>query len=278
LAAARRPRGRFLLLLLVLLGLTLVTLSDRSGTVRYFSKARSLARQAVNPVQSAIHSALQPVGDFIYGAVQYRSLEAENQKLRQQLAAAEAAPVQAAAEEQEAQQVLAQEHLTYLSSIPTVAAEVVDLGSANFEQAVEIDRGSSSGISVGQPVVTAGGLVGSVSAVSSHLATVTLIDDPTFNVGVRDVRSNVVGVAVGEGAGNSLQVENVNVGEHVKRGDYIVTSGLSLEHFPAGIPVGTVSYAYAPSGALQLEISVKPLADLVNLQYVRVLLWSPQTG
>jgi hypothetical protein len=34
----------------------------------------------------------------------------------------------------------------------------------------------------------------------------------------------------------------------------------------------------SPAGALQLAISVSPFADLVDLQFVRVLLWSPQTG
>jgi rod shape-determining protein MreC len=276
LAGSRRPRGRFLLLLLVLLGVTFVTLSEKAGTSRYFDKARTLAREVASPFQSAVHSALQPVGDFIYGAFQYRSLEAQNQKLREELAADQAAPVQAAAEQQQAEQVLAEEHLSYLSGIPSVAAQVVDVGSANFEDTVELDRGSSSGLVVGQPVLSAGGLVGSVSSVSAHLATVTLIDDPTSVVGVRDVRSRVVGAARGEGQGFDLQVQNLNVGEAVKRGDTMVTSGLSLEPFPAGIPVGTVARVSAPSGALQLQVSLKPLADLSNLEFVRVLLWSPQ--
>ena len=265
-------------MLLVLLGVTFVTLSDRASTARYFNKARSLAREVSNPVQSALHSALQPVGDFIYGAVEYRSLEAQNQQLRRQLASAQSAPIAAAAEQEAAEQVLGLQHLPYLSSIPSVVAQVVDLGSANFEQAIEIDRGSANGIAVNQPVVSSGGLVGTVSAVSAHLATVTLIDDPTFTVGVRDVRSSVVGAAVGEGEGNNLQVENVNVGQRVKPGDYVVTSGLSLEDFPPGVPVGTVKSVAAPSGDLELEIAVKPTADLVNLQFVRVLLWSSQGG
>ncbi len=275
-AGSRRPRGRFLLLLLVLLGVTFVTLSEKASTSRYFDKARTLAREVANPFQSAVHSALQPVGDFIYGAFQYRSLEAQNQKLREELAADQAAPVRAAAEEQQAEQVLAQEHLSYLSGIPSVAAQVVDVGSANFEETVELNRGRTSGVAVGQPVLSAGGLVGSVSSVSAHLATVTLIDDPTSVVGVRDVRSRVVGAARGEGLGFDLQVQDLNVGEAVKPGDKMVTSGLSLEPFPAGIPVGTVTRVSAPSGALQLQVSLKPLADLSNLEFVRVLLWSPQ--
>ena len=275
-AGSRRPRGRFLLLLLVLLGLTFVTLSDRSSTAHYFNRARSLANQVANPFQSGVHAALQPIGDFIYGALKYRSLEAQNQKLREELGSAQSAYVQANAEEGEADQVLSQDHLTFISNIPSIAAQVVEVGAANFEQTVEINRGSANGVAVGQPVVAAGGLVGSVSSVSSHLATITLIDDPTSTVGARDERSSVVGAAKGEGQGFDLQVENLNIGDAVKPGDQMVTSGLPLEHFPSGIPLGTVTSV--SSGALQLEVSLKPLAALNNLEFVRVLLWSPQGG
>ena len=263
-----------MLLVLVLLGVTLVTLSERSGNGGIFSKARSYAKQAVDPLQSDVHSALQPVGNFIYGALDYRSLEKQNEYLRQQLSDAQAGEVTAQAEQEQAEQVLSQEHLDYLAAIPTVAAQVVQIGSSNFEQSIEVDRGSDNGLVAGQPVAASGGLIGSVTAVSARVATITLLDDPTFTVGVRDVRTSVVGAAVGEGEGNSLQVENVNVGENVKAGDWLVTSGLDL--YPAGLPVGRVSSVTSPTGALQQEISMEPLADLVNLQFVRVLLWSPQ--
>jgi rod shape-determining protein MreC len=277
-AAPHRLRGRFLLLVLVLIGVTLVTVSDRSGNTGIFARARSYAREIANPFQSGAHSLLQPVGNFLYGAVNYQALQKQNQLLRQQVADDQAAAVQAAAEQSQAAQVLAQENLSYLASIPSVAAQVVDLGSANFEQTVQLDRGSANGLSVGQPVVSAGGLIGSVTSVSVHLATVTLLDDPSVTVGVRAVNSGVVGAAVGEGEGNALQVEDVNVGSRLRRGDDLVTSGLQLEHFPAGIPVGKVLSVSSPAGALQLAISVEPFADLVNPQFVRVLLWSPQTG
>ena len=267
-AAPRRPRGRFLLLVLVLLGVTLVTVSDRSGNAGIFGRARSYARDIADPFQSGVHSLLQPVGNFLYGALNYKSLERQNQLLRQQVAADQAAAVQALGEQDRAAQVLAQQNLPYLGAIPSLAAQVVDLGSANFEQTIELDRGSANGLSVGQPVVSAGGLIGTVTSVSSHLATVTLLDDPSVTVGVRVVGRGVVGAAVGEGQGNPLQVEDVNVGSRLRRGDDLVTSGLQLEHFPA---------VSSPAGALQLAISVGPFADLVNLQFVRVLLWSPQT-
>ncbi len=276
-AAPRQHRTRFLLLVLVLLGLTFVTLSDRSGSEGFFNRARSYARDVANPLQSGVHSALQPVGNFLYGASNYGKLEKENQLLRQELAQEQTAAVRAESMLEQSEQVLAQEHLTYLGNIPSVAAQVIDLGSANFEQSIEINRGETAGITVGQPVVSGGGLIGKVSSASAHLATVTLLDDPSSVVGVRVVRTGVVGAAAGEGEGNLLQVENVDVGARVKLGDSLVTSGLQGEDFPAGIPVGTVTSLSAPVGGLQLALAAKPYANLVNLQFVRVLLWSPQT-
>ena len=90
------------------------------------------------------------------------------------------------------------------------------------------------------------------------------------------VHSKVVGAAVGRGDGNQLQVLDVNIGEEVKKGDWLVTSGLDM--FPAGFPVGRLTAVSSPTGALQQSISVPPLADLGNLQFVRVLLWSPQSS
>ncbi|HET9060788.1 MAG TPA: rod shape-determining protein MreC [Acidimicrobiales bacterium] len=264
--------------MLLLLGVTFVTLSDHGGHGGVFAKARSYAREVLNPVQSGIHSALQPVGDFLYGALEYRSLEHENQLLRQQLAADQADAAQAQAAQLEAQQVLAEEHLGYLGNIRSVAAQVVDVTGSNFEETVTIDRGAANGIVVGQPVVSADGLVGSVTSASSHLAVVTLLDDPSFTVGVRVVNSGVVGAAVGEGLGNTEQVIDIDAGQKVKAGDDLVTSGLSIEHFPAGLPVGRVTKVLTPTGALQLEVSMQPFVDLNNLQYVRVLLWSAQGG
>jgi rod shape-determining protein MreC len=277
-AAPRRPRGRFLLLVLVLLGVTLITLSDRTSTQQIFSKIRSYAADVANPFQSGVHSALQPIGNFLYGAENYGTLQKEYKQLSQDLASEQSLYVQAESQLQQSQVVMAQEHLTYLAKIPSVAAQVIDVGSANFEQSIEINRGSSAGVAVGQPVVSAGGLIGSVTSVSTHLATITLLDDPSFTVGVRVISTGTVGAAAGEGEGNLLQVENIDVGAQVKQGDALVTSGLEGERFPAGIPVATVASVYAPPGGLQLALAAKPYADLVNLQFVRVLLWSAQTG
>ena len=94
-AAPRRPRGRFLLLVLVLLGVTLITLSDRTSTQQIFNKVRSYAADVANPFQSGVHSALQPVGNFLYGAENYGTLQNEYKQLSQDLASEQNLYVQA---------------------------------------------------------------------------------------------------------------------------------------------------------------------------------------
>ena len=196
-AAPRRPRGGFLLLVWCCSGVTLVTLSDRSGNSGVFAQARSYARDVANPFQSGVHSALQPVGNFLYGALNYQALEKQNQSLRQQVADDQAAAVQAMGEQAQADTGAGPGGPRLPGGHPERGGASHRIGAANFEQSIEINRGSANGVSVGQPVVSAGGLIGSVTSVSSHLATVTLLDDPSFTVGVRVVGTGVVGAAVG---------------------------------------------------------------------------------
>ena len=112
----------------------------------------------------------------------------------------------------QAAQVLARRTSVYLASYP-------ERGGAGHRSRAAPTSSNPSKWTAVRPTagrrparVSAGGLIGSVSSVSSHLATVTLLDDPSVTVGVRVVGSGVVGAAVGEGEGNPLQVEDVNVG------------------------------------------------------------------
>ena len=63
----------------------------------------------------------------------------------------------------------------------------------------------------------------------------------------------------------------------VPPGEPVVTSGLEKGLFPAQIPVGWVRSAQVAPGALQQDITVDPSVDLVSLEFVSVLLWTPST-
>jgi rod shape-determining protein MreC len=274
----RRSRTRYVLAVLVLVAITLITIDARSGN-RALSGIRNAASDVFTPLQEATHDVLRPIGNFLAGAVDYGSLRAENQRLRQELASLEAKGIQAQAAEAAAAQLLAEQHLPFVGSIPTVSVQVIDQGSSNFEDQVTIDKGTSSGVAVGQPVVAAGGLVGSVAQASANDAVVVLLTDPTFAVGVR-LDANNVGTAQGEGLGQPMRVTVVTTSApppSLKKGQALSTSGLSMEKFPPGIPVGRVSRVSSSPGSIEPSVSLKPIVNLSQLDYLQVLLWSPQT-
>jgi rod shape-determining protein MreC len=272
----RSTRSRYVIAVLVLSALTLITLDTRSAG--FTTHLRSGFHDAFGPLQRGTHAALQPVGNFFTGAVDYGTLKKENQRLRDEVAGLQRQQVQSAAEQAAAEQVLAEQNLPFVGAIPNVTVEIIDNGSANFENSVTINKGTSSGVAVGQPVVAAGGLVGTVSSVSKTVATVVLLTDPTFVVGVKLAGGNT-GSASGSGRGQPLRIEVVTTSQApptMKKGDDVVTSGLDLEKFPPNIPVGKVLSAATTPGNSEPDITLAPMVDLSQLTYLQVLLWSPQ--
>jgi rod shape-determining protein MreC len=260
---------------LILAAITLVTLDSRSGGKGWTGSARSRVQDAFAPVQRATHDVLRPVGDFFTGAVHYGDLKNENSRLRDQLAKARSQQLQAAEAQRELQLLLDQQHLAFVGNTPGVGAEVVDTSSSNFEESIQINRGKDAGIAVNMPVVTGGGLVGRVAAVSAKRSTVLLVTDPTFGVGVR-LPTGETAVASGAGRDNPIRVDLIQPGVKVAVGDMMVTSGLQLERFPKDIPVGKVQSVSQAPGALQEAVTITPVVDLSKLEFVQVLQWSPQ--
>lgn len=285
-AVIRRPaRARYVFAVLVLLAITLITLDQRGGS-KAITSLRNEAHTLANPVQGTIHDALRPVGNFLTGAANYGSLEKENERLRQQVANMQNQSLTVSAEQAEAERVLAQAHLPFVGSIPTITAKVISDSSSNFENTVTIDKGSADGVTVGQPVVATGGLVGTVAQVARRSAELRLLTDPNFVVGVR--LGSVVGSAKGTGLGERLQVtfdqpiQPSASGSQGKfslpKGKLVVTSGLQNETFPPDIPVARIaSFVNAPNAPAP-TVTLTPVVDLSRIDIVQVEIWSPQSG
>ena len=271
----RTSRPRFTLLLLVLTAITLLTLDERSNGLGVVDVARDGARDAFAPVKEAADAAMRPVADFFQGAVHYGDVEAENARLREQLAERESQVLRAADGEREREALLDLAGLDFVGDIPTVPARVVATPASGFDLTLEIDRGRNAGVAPGMPVVSGGGLVGRVVDVSRRRATVLLVTDSSSSVGVRLAASGDVGVAAGRGRGSTLRVDLVDPASKVDQGEMVVTSGLQNSVFPPGIPVGKVVAATTSAGALQQDVTIEPSVDLRRLTFVKVLQWAP---
>lgn len=273
----RSNRTRFVLLVLVLSSVTLITIGYRGGRAsNALDSVRSGARDAFSPLQRATDSVLRPVGNFFEGMIHYGDLKAENARLRQENGRLQGQIVAADQATRDLASLSALDHITFVGNVARVDARVIDTTSSNFELTVEIDKGRDQGVDKDMPVISGAGLVGRVLEASRTRATVLLLEDTNFAVGVRDVASQDVAVATGQGEGHPLRVENEASTGKLATGDTLVTSGVGGSTYPGGIPVGQVATATTAAGALQQDVTVRPAVDLSRLEFVSVLQWAPK--
>jgi rod shape-determining protein MreC len=260
---------------LVLASVTLVVIGLRD--VPIVRDLREGAATVLNPVEGAISAVTSPVRNAWHGIADYDDVRAENDRLRAELAEAEAAGITQSDAEQQLADLSASLDLPFAADVPTVTARVVSGPRSNFSHAIEIDKGSGDGLAVGMPVTTGGGLVGRISQVTSSTARVELLTDPEFRVGVRLADSGALGTALGQGRDEPLKVDSsIEPGTEVADDTGLVTSGVDRSAFPPGIPVGTVQSVREGSGSLALELVVDPLVDADDLSFVTVLQWQPE--
>jgi rod shape-determining protein MreC len=277
LAVYRRPaRSRFTLLLLVLTAVTLLTLDERGAGSGAIGAVKDGVRDAFAPVQRVSDRVFAPVGDFVGGILHYGDIEAENERLREEIAGLRGDLYRADDADRERRALLDQLDLPLPEDIPRVDARVVSTSPSNFAFTVDIDKGTSSGVAIGMPVVTGAGLVGRVTEVSRSRSVVQLLTDKKFSVGIRIGETGDVGVANGTGSLSRLTVDLVDPATEVGVGEILVTSGLQQSKFPPGYPVGRVVERAARPNALQQDVTIEPVVDLERLTFLTVLQWTPR--
>jgi rod shape-determining protein MreC len=272
----RGGRRRYVLVLLVLTAVTLITLDQRQGDSGPVGDGGRFAHRVVSPVSDLASSFLNPVSDWFDGVVHAGSLKRDNARLKRALA-------QARIEALRNESALAQNRLLtrlsgqpYLDAIRSAVGRVVASSPGNFERTITLDRGSERGIRMGMPVVAANGLVGRVFQVWSGGCNVLLLEDSEFAVGVRMVRERITGIAQGQAGRSTLTVDFSGPRSARRRppmGELAETSGLQGSTFPPSIPVGTVKSVNVSDDGLTIDVSLIPLVDVGNLEYVKVLLW-----
>ena len=180
-SAGRRRTMAILLLTSVLL----ITLDLRGNAV--FDASRTGFVYALRPFEIAGDVVARPVSRAWRGMTRIDDLEAENQRLQQQLDAQRSDQIAAQNALIENRDLRALLDLESLSAFDRVTASIIGSSPSNFDQRVEIDRGSLDGIRVGMPVINSAGLVGKVTNVFPETAIVMLVTDPQYFVPVKVV-------------------------------------------------------------------------------------------
>ena len=272
-------RRRAVLLGLVALSLILLTAyfgESAGGTLHSVQRG---ALSVLAPVQEGANRALKPVRDLFgwagdtMDAKQERDALVKRNQALEELVNAQQVELSRYDQIKKIVDVNAEANL---DRFQPVTARVISQTPSLFYSEIKIDKGSSAGIRLGQPVTGGGGLVGRVSRVAGNAAAVTLITDEEFAVAARTLKTRVPGTIRPEvGAPGDLILDFVSQRSDVDEGERIVTAGTTSARlpslFPPGIPIGKVRRIEDGAGDLDREVHVKPAADMTNLQFVAVL-------
>ncbi len=166
--------------LVVLTCLLFITLDKHGNPV--IDRVRSALATVLQPIDTATRAITLPIERVWYGITNYDDVERENQALRDQIEHQKGNDVEARSAILEYRLLLKLEQLASKFNSPTVAAQVIGDSPGNFQNTVEINVGSTDGISVGMPVTNGAGLVGRITRVYSTHSLVKLITDPAYSV------------------------------------------------------------------------------------------------
>jgi len=242
-----------------------------ASRIAVLDPVENLTLNVTAPVQRGLQSATRPVADWVNNLTDAGSLSSENKRLRDENERLQAELARAR------EDAIAQQQTSDLDAVRRqfpqdtfLDAGVVGRESSGLRALIAIDRGSRDGVRDGMIVVSEGrSLVGTVSRVFDDYAWVTLITDPKSAVSAMVQESRAQGVVAGNYDG-SLNMEFVGQGAPVKKGDFVVTSGIG-GGYPPGVVIGRVSGVDNTEQDLFQTVKVDHLAALSDLERVLVL-------
>jgi rod shape-determining protein MreC len=250
---------------LLVVAFLLATFDVRSAGDGIGTTMRDGAQTLFSPLQEGASAVTRPVVGFIDAISDIASLRDENSALREENEALQAEVQQFDSIQAEVDHLRELLNLEAPGDLPTVPARIGSPGASSYDLIRWINKGSDDGISMGDAVIDAQGLVGRVDQVFDGQARVRLILDPNVKVSVRDQVTNQTGIVTGDNTGLILRMFEADV---VREGDVIVTAG---SRFPAGIVVGTVKETAADDAGFGLVSEVIPAVNVSRLDYVKVI-------
>ena len=277
-------RRRAILVLLVVAALVLLStqFSEREGGPLH-SMQRAVA-SVFGPMEEGATRALKPARDLISWFDETFNARGENddlrselQQLRTQLAQAQSAE----GENKQLRELLGLDREGTLAGYTPVTARVIGRSPTVWYSTVTVDKGSSAGVKMNDPVVTGDGLAGRITDVTRGTAVVSLITDDRSAVSARVLPDGPEGVAEPEvGDPSDLLLDFIDKSQPIHRGQILVTAGWSngaiSSAFPPGIPIGKVSETVVGDQQAFQRVHVTPYADIRGLDFVQVATGGPK--
>lgn len=248
-------------------------------------------RTGIGYVLIPIQSGVNKMGTALYNELSdYASLKSameENRKLQEQVSSLTEENNRLQQEQQELSRLrelyqLDQDYMQY----DKIGARVIAKDSGDWFQVFRVDKGSADGVAVDMNVIAGGGLVGIVTDVGAHYATVRSIIDDSSRVSAMAMQSQDTCIVAGDlqlYKEGRLRITNILEDSDFNDGDKVVTSNISSVFLP-GILIGYAADVTIDKTIDETRLTksgyLLPVADFDNLQEVLIItnLKSEETG
>ena len=280
-------RRRAVLAVLVVISLILLTDYFGESSSSPLHRVQRGIVAVLSPVQSGASTVFSPVSDVanwvsttLHAKTQRDDLRHQVQTLQQKLATLQTKQILYG---QLSRQVGLDQAIGVKQYAP-IGASVIERDPSLWYQTVQVDAGSGDGVSVNDPVIADGGLVGKVTDVTGSSSIVTLLTNASSNdqFGVTAMVTDEVGntgvLVPAVGNPNQMMLQDLPNRAVIRPGMQVVTAGYrdpansQLDSlYPHGILIGTVA-SFNPNQLLNNgEVPVTPTADVRNFTSVQIL-------
>lgn len=254
-------------MLFVVTSVVLMTVDHRA---HHLEVMRSVLSAVVYPVQYAVDLPIQGVRLLREGLSSHMALAEENRRLRQQQLLIQSRLEKFADLQAENRRLRKLLDSSTKVGERVLIAELMAVDLDPFSRRIVLNKGTQNGVTTGQSLIDANGIMGQVVHAGPFTSTALLITDPSHALPVQINRTGLRSIAVGTGA-NQLELAHIPNNADVRVGDLLITSGLG-GRFPPGYPVGRVVSVERDSRQPFAKVLVQPSAKLERNREV-LLVW-----
>ena len=249
------------------LSLALLLVDARWSTFEPVRQGISIALYPFQRLMLAPRDGVERVKGWIDAANEMRIEKEALQRQRIELAQMATHAAQLAAENEQLRRLL---NVPDTVTQPSIAVEVLFEPTSAFNHHLVFNKGSSSGIRAGMPVIDEGGVVGQIVRVTPFTAEAALVTDDKLSVPVQILRNGLRLIAFGGGVDGKMEVRYLTAGADIQPGDQLVTSGIG-GLFPAGLSVARVDSVHRNSSTGFAIALATPLAHPERHRHFLVL-------
>ncbi|MBQ3085337.1 MAG: rod shape-determining protein MreC [Clostridia bacterium] len=253
-----------------LLGLTVLDIAAH-GHLTFFE---NIGGSLITPIQNFCTTVIHYGGNLVEAYTEYDELEAENEKLKNQLASA--AQLIRDAESSVSENKSLKAMLGIVEANPDfefAACLVVGSDQNGYSHTLTLNKGSADGLNERDLVITAEGVVGYVSELGLNWSKVTTILDSSCEIGAIVTRTQDIGVLDWDftlSEKGLLKLAYLNTEVVLNSGDSVETSGVGGV-FPKGVLLGRVKELRTESHGISQYAVLEPAVQVDEVSTVFVI-------